>query len=104
MMFVSVSQKETSYIYTGEIKTDLWGPRGCPQIPVGHILQTSQHLTIYLHHHEDLGRGLDDMIQTTDVLVTQILHSFDLHLDPGQVILGKQRIPFSRMTFHLSIV
>lgn len=87
------------------MRIDLWGPRGCPQIPVsGHILQMSQHLTIYLYHHEDLGRGLDDVIQTTDVLVTQILHSLDFHLDPGQVILGQQRIPFSRMTFNLSTV
>lgn len=38
---------------------------------------------IYLHHHEDLGRRLNDVIETTDVLVTQILHSLNLHLDPG---------------------
>lgn len=42
----------------------------------------------YLQHHEDLGRGLYDVVETTDVLVTQILHSLNLDLDTGQVILG----------------
>lgn len=57
---------------------------------------------MYLHHHEDLRRCLDDMVQTTDVLVAQVLHSLNLNLDPGQVVLGQQRIHYSKVTFNLS--
>lgn len=45
-------------------------------------------MCVYLQHHEDLGRGLYDVVKTTDMLVTQILHSLNLNLDTGQVILG----------------
>lgn len=42
----------------------------------------------YLQHHKDLGAGLYDMIETTNMLVTQILHSLNLSLDTRQVVLG----------------
>lgn len=42
----------------------------------------------YLQHHKDLGGGLYDVVETTDVLMTQALHGLNLHLHTGQVVLG----------------
>ncbi len=42
----------------------------------------------YLEHHEDLGGGLYDVVETADVLMTQVLHGLNLHLHTGQVVLG----------------
>lgn len=44
----------------------------------------------YFQHHEDLGGGLYNLVKTTDVLMTQVLHGLNLHLHPGQVILGRE--------------
>lgn len=46
----------------------------------------------YLQHHEDLGGGLYDVVETTDVLMAQALHGLNLHLHTGQVVLGRQTV------------
>lgn len=48
----------------------------------------------YLQHHEDLGGRLYDLVETTDVLMTQVLHGLNLHLHTGQVVLGTAMMLF----------
>lgn len=43
----------------------------------------------YLQYHEDLGGGLYDLVETTDMLMTQVLHGLNLHLHTWQVILRR---------------
>lgn len=45
----------------------------------------------YLQNHEDLGGGLYHLVETTDVLMRQVLHGLDLHLHTGQVILRERK-------------
>ena len=45
---------------------------------------------VYLQHYEYLGGRLDHLVQTTDMLVAQVLHGLDLDLDPGQILLGSR--------------
>lgn len=48
----------------------------------------SVYVCAYLHHYEDLGGGLYDVVETANVLMAQVPHGLDLHLHTGQVILG----------------
>lgn len=52
----------------------------------------SVYVCAYLHHYEDLGGGLYDVVETANVLMAQVPHGLDLHLHTGQVILGWQTI------------
>lgn len=44
---------------------------------------------VYLQHHEDLGGGLNDMVETTDVLMTEVFQSLDFKFNTGEIILCK---------------
>lgn len=52
----------------------------------------------YLQHHEDFGGRLDDLVQTTHMLVAQVLHGFDLGLHSWQVLLEVMKGRAFRMT------
>lgn len=44
---------------------------------------------VYLQYHEDLCGRLNDMVDATDMLVTEIFQSLNFKLNTGEIILWK---------------
>ena len=51
----------------------------------------SNETPAYLQHHIDPAEGLDDMVKTAHMLMTQVFHGFNFSLHTRQVILEINR-------------